>query len=183
MSIDIQPTLENEKVILYPLAENDFDGLYAVASDPAIWVQHPNKERWKIEVFKNFFEGAIQSKGAFKVVNKSNGNIIGSTRFYGYNENENSISIGYTFYGTAYWGKGFNHAVKTLMLHYIFNFVSKVYFHIGADNIRSQIAISRLGTTKIGEEEITYYGEQPKLNCIYSLTKEEWLLHNASKKL
>ena len=183
MSIDIQLKLENEKVILYPLQESDFDGLYAVASDPNIWAQHPNKERWKIEVFKNFFEGALQSKGAFKVVNKSNGNIIGSTRYYDYNENENSISIGYTFYDKQYWGKGFNHTVKTLMLDYIFKFVSKVNFHIGADNIRSQIAISRLGTTKIGEEEITYFGEQPKLNCIYSLTKEEWLLHNAPKKL
>ena len=183
MSIDIQLKLENEKVMLYPLEESDFDGLYAVASDPDIWAQHPNKDRWRVEVFKNFFEGAIKSNGAFKVVNKANGNIIGSTRFYDYNENENSILIGYTFYATPYWGKGFNHSVKTLMLDYIFKFVSKVYFHIGADNIRSQIAISRLGTTKIGEEQVTYFGELPKLNCIYSLTKEEWLLHNAANKL
>ncbi len=183
MSVDIQLKLENEKVTLYPLEEKDFDGLYAVASDPAIWLQHPNKDRWRVEVFKNFFEGAIKSKGAFKVVNKSNGNIIGSTRFYDYSEVENCISIGYTFYATSCWGKGINHAIKTLMLDYIFKFVSKVYFHIGADNVRSQIAISRLGTTKIAEEEIAYFGEQPKLNCIYSLTKEEWLLHNAANKL
>lgn len=178
MNISIQPTLQDEKVILYPLQESDFDGLYAVASDPNIWAQHPNKDRCKIEVFKVFFDGAIKSKGAFKVVNKANGNTIGCTRFYDYNENENSILIGYTFYGTQYWGKGFNHAVKTMMLNYIFKFVSVVYFHVGADNIRSQIAISRLGTTKIGEQEVTYFGEQPKLNCIYSLTKEEWLSNN-----
>jgi hypothetical protein len=56
MSIDIQLKLENEKVILYPLKESDFDGLYAVASDPNIWAQHPNKDRWKIEVFKNVIQ-------------------------------------------------------------------------------------------------------------------------------
>ena len=174
MNINIQPTLENENVILHPLQDKDFDDLYAVASDPKIWEQHPNKDRCKIEVFKVFFDGAMQSKGAFKIVNKASGHVMGSTRFYDHNQEENSISIGYTFYGREYWGKGFNHSVKSLMLDYIFQFVSKVHFHIGADNIRSQIAIARLGTTKIDEQEIAYFGEQAKLNYIYCLTKEEW---------
>ncbi|MBL0118002.1 MAG: GNAT family N-acetyltransferase [Saprospiraceae bacterium] len=174
MNINIQPTLENENVILHPLQDKDFDDLYAVASDPKIWEQHPNKDRCKIEVFKVFFEGAMQSKGAFKIVNKASGHVMGSTRFYDHNQEENSISIGYTFYGREYWGKGFNHSVKSLMLDYIFQFVSKVHFHIGAENIRSQIAIGRLGTTKIDEQEIAYFGEQAKLNYIYCLTKEEW---------
>lgn len=174
MNINIQPTLENENVILHPLQDKDFDDLYAVASDPKIWEQHPNKDRCKIEVFSVFFEGAMQSKGAFKIVNKASGHVMGSTRFYDHNQEENSISIGYTFYGRDYWGKGFNHSVKSLMLDYIFQFVSIVHFHIGADNIRSQIAIARLGTTKIDEQEIAYFGEQAKLNYIYCLTKEEW---------
>ncbi|MBK8750107.1 MAG: GNAT family N-acetyltransferase [Saprospiraceae bacterium] len=174
MNINIQPTLENENVILHPLQDKDFADLYAVASDPKIWEQHPNKDRCKIEVFKVFFDGAMQSKGAFKIVNKASGNVMGSTRFYDHNQEENSISIGYTFYGREYWGKGFNHSVKSLMLDYIFQFVSKVHFHIGAENIRSQIAIGRLGTTKIDEQEIAYFGEQAKLNYIYCLTKEEW---------
>ena len=174
MNINIQPTLENENVILHPLQDKDFDDLYAVASDPKIWEQHPNKDRCKTEVFKVFFDGAMQSKGAFKIVNKASGHVMGSTRFYDHNQEENSISIGYTFYGREYWGKGFNHSVKSLMLDYIFQFVSKVHFHIGAENIRSQIAIGRLGTTKIDEQEIAYFGEQAKLNYIYCLTKEEW---------
>jgi len=174
MNINIQPTLENENVILHPLQDKDFDDLYAVASDPKIWEQHPNKDRCKIEVFKVFFDGAMQSKGAFKIVNKASGHVMGSTRFYDHNQEENSISIGYTFYGRDYWGKGFNHSVKSLMLDYIFQFVSKVHFHIGADNIRSQIAIGRLGTTKIDEQEIAYFGEEPKMNYIYCLTKKKW---------
>jgi N-acetyltransferase len=174
MNFDIQPILENEKVILYPLQEQDFEDLYAVAADPKIWEQHPNKDRWKKEVFKTFFDGAIQSRGAFKIIEKTTGNIIGSTRFYDYNEQEDSILIGYTFYATHYWGKGINNSVKTIMLNYIFQFVSTVYFHIGANNVRSQIAITRIGATKSGEEEIAYFGELPKSNFIYSLTKEEW---------
>ncbi len=182
MRINIQPIIENEIVILYPLQEQDFETLYQSASDPKIWEQHPNKARWQREVFKNFFEGAMKSKGAFKIVDKSSGKTIGSTRFYDYDEAENSILIGYTFFATKYWGKGMNHLVKTLMLDYIFQFVSKVIFHIGADNIRSQISIGRLGIPKTGEEEVTYFGEDSKLNCVYSLTKEEWLSKKATRK-
>ncbi len=175
MSIDIQPTIENEKILLSPLQEADFEALYEAASDPKIWEQHPNKNRWQREVFKTFFEGAIKSQGAFKILDKTTGNVIGSTRFYDFNPQEKSILIGYTFYATHYWGKGFNHLTKTSMLDYIFQFVGIVNFHVGADNIRSQIAIGRLGATKISELVVTYFGEEPKLNYIYRLTKREWL--------
>lgn len=178
MNFNIQPILENERVSLFPLETNDFESLYLAASNPEIWEQHPNKNRWQKDVFKNFFEGAIQSNGAFKIIAKSNNKIIGSTRFYDYNESENSILIGYTFYNKTYWGKDINYEVKTMMLSYIFQFVSCVDFHIGAENIRSQIAINRLGVTKIGEQKVTYFGEQPMLNFIYRLTKEVYLQKN-----
>ncbi len=171
---DIQPVLENDDVMLVPLKNQDFEELYATAADPKIWEQHPNTDRWKKEVFKNFFEGAINSHGAFKIIDKSNGSIIGSTRFYDFNSRDNSILIGYTFYATSHWGKGINALVKNTMLDYIFQFVDKVYFHIGANNIRSQIAISRLGAEKIAEEVIPYYGEAPRLNYIYSISKNAW---------
>jgi RimJ/RimL family protein N-acetyltransferase len=171
MNIDLQPTLENERVILRPLQQSDFEMLYTVAADPAIWQQHPNKDRWKKDVFSNFFAGAMQSGGAFLIIDKITGSAIGSTRFYDYNSNDNSILIGYTFYATAYWGKGINPGVKALMLNYIFRYVDKVYFHIGAQNIRSQIAITRLGAKKIGQQEVTYCGETPKLNFVYEITK------------
>lgn len=174
MTFNIQPILENGQIALYPLLESDFEDMYLVASDPKIWEQHPNKDRWKKEVFRNFFDGAMQSKGAFKIVDKSNGKIIGSTRYYDYNSEENRILIGYTFYATSCWGKGINPMVKKLMLDYIFQFVSTVHFHIGAGNLRSQIAIGRLGAEKIGEEDVTYFRETPKLNFIYEITKERW---------
>lgn len=178
MKLNIQPTLENEIAILCPLQEKDFEDLYAAASNPKIWEQHPNKDRWKREIFKTFFEGAIKSEGAFKIVDKVTGKIMGSTRYYDFNEQENSIFIGYTFYAVEYWGKGINNSVKTLILDYIFQFVSKVNFHIGADNIRSQIAIGRIGAEKIDEQEVTYFGEASKLNFVYEIKNANWKLKN-----
>jgi RimJ/RimL family protein N-acetyltransferase len=86
MHFSIQPTLENDQIALHPLLDDDLEALYAVAADPDIWKQHPNKDRWKRDVFQTFFEGAMQSKGAYKIIDKATGDIMGSTRFYNYNE-------------------------------------------------------------------------------------------------
>ncbi len=174
MSIPIQPLLSNSLVLLQPLQASDFEELYALASDPLVWEQHPNKERWKREVFENFFKGAMESKGAFKITERQTGKAIGSSRYYDFDEADNSILIGYTFFGKDYWGKGYNLSVKKLMLDYIFQYVGKVYFHIGAVNVRSQVAISRLGVTKVAEQSIAYFGEKDNLNFVYALSKEEW---------
>lgn len=168
----IQTPLENERALLVPLVEADFDDLYAIASDKRVWEQHPNKDRWQETIFRTFFEGAIQSKGAFKIIDKETGLVAGSTRFYSYNEEDNSIQIGYTFFATQFWGTGLNPAVKKLMLAHAFQFVDRVYFQVGAGNLRSQIAVSRLGATKIAEQEVAYFGEQPKLNFVYELKKQ-----------
>lgn len=174
----LQPILENAHIILCPITENDFEELYEVASDPLIWEQHPNKDRWKKEVFRFFFEGAIKSGGAFKILDKNTSQLIGSTRFYDFNEIDNSILIGYTFLSRKYWGKGINQMAKRMMLEYIFEFVIKVQFHIGADNLRSQIAIQRTGGKKIAEVEIEYYGEASKLNYVYVIHRVDWLTNH-----
>ena len=175
----VLPRLETDAVALLPLQETDFADLYAVAADPNIWEQHPNKDRWRKDVFRTFFEGAMQSRGAFKIVAKATGTVMGSTRIYDYDPQDSSILIGYTFYGTQYWGKGINQAVKALLLDYLFQFVHTVRFHIGAGNVRSQIAIQRLGATKVAELEMAYYGELPKLNFVYEISKPAWLTRTA----
>lgn len=174
MNFSLHPELHGERVTLYSLQAPDFDAVYGAANDPEVWAQHPNKDRWKKEVFQTFFEGALQSGGAFKIVDNHSGKVIGSTRFYDYDAEEKTILIGYTFFAKAFWGKGYNKAVKQLMLDYAFQFADRVLLHIGAQNFRSQISISRLGARKIGEEEVAYYGEPPKLNFVYEIKKADW---------
>lgn len=169
--MNIQPTLQNDFVQLIPLQYADFEQLFAVASDPKIWEQHPNKDRYKREVFENFFQGAMESGGALKIVEKNTGEVAGSTRFYDYNVEDNSIFIGYTFYSTKFWGSKLNPQVKKLMLDYIFQFVDKVNFHVGKDNIRSQKAMEKLGAKKVDEVNVAYFGEPEKLNVVFEITK------------
>ena len=172
--MNLQPTnLVSEFVELVPLKQVDFEELYAVASDPLIWEQHPNPDRYKKEVFEVYFKGAIESGGAFLILDASTNQILGCTRFYDFNDNEKSILIGYTFFARSCWGKGINHTVKHLMLDYAFRFVDKVIFHVGAMNKRSQIAMERLGAIKTGEVEVAYFGEATKLNFIYTINKKK----------
>ena len=60
--------LENAYVKLEPLAAGDFEALYAVASDPLIWEQHPNKNRYQREAFATYFQGAIESRQAVRII-------------------------------------------------------------------------------------------------------------------
>jgi RimJ/RimL family protein N-acetyltransferase len=172
----IQPILENENVKLIPLQNSDFEDLYKVASDPLIWEQHPNKDRYKKETFKTFFEGAMISKGAFLITDKKSSEIAGSTRFYDYDENENSIFIGYTFYARKFWGSKLNPQVKKLMIDHIFQYVDSVKFHVGKDNIRSQKAMEKLEAEFKGEVPVAYFGEETKLNVEY------WISNSTNKK-
>jgi RimJ/RimL family protein N-acetyltransferase len=172
--IDFQPTFKNDAVTATPLAPSDFGILYNAASDPLIWQQHPNKYRYQRQEFKNYFKGAIESGGAFLVRDTKTNEVIGSSRYSDYNAEKNMVSIGYTFFVRSHWGKGYNYALKKLMLDHIFQFVDAVTFYIGAVNKRSQISLERLGAIKTGEAETAYYGEVAKLDYIYTITKEQW---------
>ncbi|MCX2576004.1 GNAT family N-acetyltransferase [Pedobacter sandarakinus] len=172
---DLQPTLANDLVKIVPLQSADFEMLFQVASDPLIWEQHPNKDRYQEPVFDTFFKGAIASKGAFIVYDTLTGRAIGSSRFYDVDEEKKTVAIGYTFIGRDFWGKGYNKALKHLMLDYAFRYVEYVILHIGATNFRSQKAAEKLGAKKIDEIEVAYYGEAIKWNFVYLIERIHWL--------
>ena len=169
MKFDLQPILENSVVKLVPLEESDFNVLYEAASDPLIWEQHPNKNRFQLEFFNTYFQGALKSKGAFCIYDRATSKVIGSTRFYYIDGQKDAVSIGYTFFRRSHWGRGFNQSAKSLMLHHASKTFSQVLFQVGAENIRSQVAMGRIGAIKIAEEVVAYYGEPEKLNFLYSI--------------
>ncbi len=153
MEINWQPTdLKNNLVSLKPLEVDDFEPLYAIASDPKIWEQHPEKERYRLPVFQKYFESAIASKAAFVVVDCKTKEWIGCTRYYEYNVADSSIAIGFTFLTTDYWGGVYNSALKKLMIDYALAFVNKVLFHVGEKNIRSQKALMKIGAIPVNEQ-------------------------------
>src|SRR5262249_3123705 len=116
MPFDLQPTLKGELLELRPLRPEDAPALYTVASDPLIWEQHPCNDRYKPQVFQAFFRDALASGGALLAIDSKDGRVIGSSRFYGYNEGQSEIEIGWTFLARSHWGGRYNREMKRLML-------------------------------------------------------------------
>ena len=171
MPFDLQPNLKGELITLRPLKAEDWDDLFAVASDALIWEQHPESDRYKEDVFRIFFQDALESGGAFVVIDTDNQQIIGSTRFYGYDPVKSEIEIGWTFLARKYWGGRYNAEMKRLLLNHAFKFVESVVFFVGEKNYRSQKAMENIGASRIGLVTRAYGNHPPALNVKYVIKK------------
>lgn len=134
---------------LRPLRAGDFDELYAAAADPAIWEQHPESDRYLPAVFRRFFEDAIASGGALAVIRKSDGAMVGSSRFHGFTGGR-EVEIGWTFLARDCWGGAYNRELKRLMVRHALRFVDQVVFLVGPGNLRSQRALEKIGAVRGG---------------------------------
>jgi N-acetyltransferase len=166
MFFDLQPTLKGELLQLRPLRPEDWNDLYAVASDPLIWEQHPINDRYKEEVFRGFFREALESGGALIAIDSKDGRLIGSSRFHGYDKEKSEIEIGWTFLARSHWGGIYNNEMKQLMLRHAFRFVKTVVFRVGPQNLRSQRAVERIGGVRAGSRP----DENGRDNFLYQIT-------------
>src|SRR5438034_6882672 len=154
MGFDLQPSLTGTLIQLRPLELEDFPALFGASSDPLIWEQHPEPDRYKREVFQRFFDGAIASKGAFAVIELKSGRIIGSSRYYDYDPAQREVVVGFTFLERAFWGGSYNRELKSLMLDHAFRFVDRVLFQVGENNLRSQKALEKIGARFLERTEL-----------------------------
>jgi N-acetyltransferase len=173
MSFDLRPHLQGKLIELRPLKPDDWDGLFAAASDPHIWEQHPESDRYKKEVFTVFFKEALESGGAFVVIENNNRQIIGSTRFFGYDPEKSEIEIGWTFLARKYWGGRYNREMKDLLLAHAFQFVERVVFFVGEHNSRSQKAMEKIGGINEGMAARAYGNHPATLNVKYVIRKPD----------
>ena len=150
MPFDLQPTLRGELLELRALRPEDFDALYAAASDPLVWEQHPDSDRYQPDVFAAFFRDALASGGAFLATDLADGRVIGSSRFHGYDPGRSEVEIGWTFLARSHWGGAYNGEMKRLMLRHAFRFVENVIFVVGPENWRSQRAVEKIGGVRVG---------------------------------
>lgn len=146
--MDLQPTLQNDLVLLRPVKKKDHEPLYQVANDPLIWEQHRFKRYLRNE-FNKFFEQILESKGGLVIVDQTNGQVIGSTGFKTINGFPNGLEIGGTFIARNYWGSPVNRTVKKMMIEHALQSTDYIVFHVHKSNLRSQKAMEKLNGLKI----------------------------------
>lgn len=172
--MDRQPTLEGELLVLRPLAPGDWDALFAVASDPLIWDQHPLNTRWQEPVFRAFFDEALREGGALVAVDRHSGAIAGSSQYRGHDAATSQVEIGWTFLARSHWGGPINRAMKRMMLGHALSAVERVVFRIGETNWRSRRAMEKIGGRLTGEVERLEGPNGPIVHVVYDITRDSF---------
>lgn len=171
--MDRQPVLEGERLLLRPLQEDDWDALYAVASDPLIWEIHPQPNRWQEPVFRRFFDDALERSGALVVIDRTSGAVAGSSQYKVVDtEGGGAVEIGWTFLARSHWGGSFNQEMKRLMLAHALASVARVEFRVGESNLRSCRAMEKIGGRLTGRSELVETPTGPMRHVVYEITRE-----------
>ena len=159
--------IHTKHFVLEGINEADFESLYAVASDPLIWEQHPESNRWQKDIFHAFFSnGLVNDLGCFVIRERLTQEVVGSTRYYGYDERDRCVRIGFTFLARKHWGTSANREIKDAMLERAFTACDSVLFDIGPDNMRSITAVEKLGGV--------YSHTELPTKAVYVLTSSQW---------
>jgi RimJ/RimL family protein N-acetyltransferase len=167
-----QPTLEGERLVLRPLRPDDWNALFAVASDPLIWEVHPANDRWQEPVFRAYFDDALAQGGALAVIDKDSRAIVGSSRFQNHEpEDGGSVEIGWTFLARSHWGGRHNAEMKRLMLAHALASVERAVFRVGETNWRSRRAMEKIGGRLTDRIDITQLPAGPAKHVIYEIDR------------
>lgn len=179
LKFEMQPQLTGETLSLRGLRPEDFDGLFAAASDPLIWAGHPVKDRYLRPVFESYFHFLHENGGTLVIIDRETLRIIGCSRYYVVADQPDNMSIGFTFLNNDYWGGRANHKLKQLMFAHAFETFDEVWFHIAPDNIRSQKATAKIGAKYVCDATLSLAGVPALWKC-YRLTNDEWVAWQGS---
>ncbi|MFD2968527.1 GNAT family N-acetyltransferase [Sphingobacterium bambusae] len=165
-------TLENSDIALEPLQPSDYERLFQVGSDPEIWAQHPDANRYQPDGFHVYFTKLMETDMPFLIIDKARHVVIGATSYYQYDAAASHIAIGFTFLAKSYWGGITNRTVKAMLLDHAFQFVDTVIFHVREHNFRSQAALGKLGALKTKAYPAPV--DPSTMQFEYEITKVQW---------
>jgi N-acetyltransferase len=176
--------LENERVLLRPLQEEDYQYLLPFAIDePDLW-RFSLVSPAGAEGMKTYIDTALQQREKnveypFIVFDKQAGCYAGSTRFYDIQPVNATAQLGYTWYGTAFQRSGLNRHCKLLLLQFAFEQwgLERLEFRAAADNERSINAMKAIGCVPEGilRSHLHTFSGKRRSSIILSILREEWL--------
>lgn len=174
--------LENDTVRLNPLHHHDIEKLLHFSErQPELW-KYSLQPADGLENLKAYVDIALSGRKQetsypFIVFDKRTQQIAGSTRFYDFQKNHNTVQLGYTWYGKEFQGTGLNKQCKMLMLEFAFENigVDRVEFRADANNERSIAAMKSIGCTVEGILRNNCTAPEGRRDSIVlSILKDEW---------
>jgi N-acetyltransferase len=168
---DFQPELDGNLVSMRPMQREDWDALFAAASDPLIWELHPMRYRYQEIDFRQFVEEAFADQGGLVALDKETRKIIGFSRYSTHYVEPGEIEIGWTFLARAYWGGAHNRDMKRIMLTHALAFCDRVLFRVGEHNFRSRGAMEKIGGRLIDRQHSIKIGDRNMNHLFYQITR------------
>jgi len=175
--------LEDERVLLRPLMENDLSHLLRFAlHEPELWtfslISASGEARMKKYIQLATDARAIGNEYPFTVFDKQLNSYAGSTRFYDIQLKQKTLQLGYTWYGKDFQGTGLNKHCKYLMLDFAFEKMQmeRVEFRADNNNKRSIAAMKSIGCIEEGvlrSNTIKQDGNR-RDSIVLSILKAEW---------
>jgi RimJ/RimL family protein N-acetyltransferase len=175
--------LEDESVLLKPLQLTDIENLLPFALYETDTWQYSSKSAAGKEGMEQYINEALAARDAgkeypFIVFDKVTGQYAGCTRFYDIQPNNQTLQLGYTWYGEKFRGTKLNKHCKFLLLGFAFENLGmeRVQFMAHAQNERSIAAMKSIGCTVEGilrSHQPTADGGR-RDSIILSILKDEW---------
>lgn len=177
--------LHGSYVYLELLQPEDVPQLKALAYDRRIWEYTKTLllNDTFAEQFDKYIQAALDPRNTgmqigFVMRDATTNDIMGMTRYYKIEPAHKRLSIGYTWYTPAYWGKVHNKECKLLLLQYAFEELhfQRVEFEVAHQNIRSQKAVAKIGGIK--EAVLRKHGLHAdgtvRDTVVFSIIDDEW---------
>jgi N-acetyltransferase len=183
LDFDTELILEDDVVNLKPLQRCDLTNLLHFSiSEPDIWTYslHPMDGE---ENLKRYIDAAIKGRDEkkefpFIVFDKRENAYAGSTRFYDIQLDNQTLQLGYTWYGKNFQGTGLNKHCKFLLLEYAFEKMQmeRVEFRADNNNQRSIRAMKSIGCIVEGvlRSNVPVHGGKRRDSIVLSILKSEW---------
>lgn len=184
MQIDTNK-LKGTQVYLELLQPQHIPQLKELAREPRIWEYTKSilvNDQYE-QNFQNYINLALdpQNTGgqvSFVIFDANTRQLIGMTRYYRFEPAHKRLSIGFTWYTPAVWGKVHNRECKLLLLQYAFETLKfqRVEFEVAHQNVRSQKAVEKIGGIK--EARLRKHGLHAdgtiRDTFVYSIIDDEW---------
>jgi N-acetyltransferase len=168
------PVLEDDRVLLRPMVGDDWDALFAVASDPQIWAMHPAHDRWQAPVFRAYFDEGLAQNGALVIIDKADGAISGASRYDRLLAQDGEVEIGWTFLARSHWGGAYNRSIKQLMVGHALTRYAATIFLVGETNLISRRAMEKIGGVLTDRRETVLRANEPIEHVIYRIDREDF---------
>lgn len=176
--------LEGRYVRLEPLAPAHLPALIEAGHDPEVFKWFLTKPLSDPAEMTAWFEEALRNQAAgaevgFATVRRTDGRVVGSTRFMDIRRPHRALEIGNTWLASEAQRTAINTEAKYLMLRHAFEVWGAVRVQLKTDerNEKSRAAIARIGAVFEGvlrNYQTRAFDDYVRNTAMFSLTDRDW---------